>query len=380
MLALVLQYCAHTLKQDTMKNFTFIIAILCISFSTTAKDRVYNRLDRLYHSDAKRCLKISERYIKYLPDNHAPYFFASVVYRDKSKKHLELKTRYMLMSKSIGLAMKFESFEDLDMQIKINWESYLEELRLATFSLIDEMEQTELAQYGDRLAFKHQKMIERREDIYLIASSSHGATVTIPASGGEASGTFSGASSDTGSSESSSPSDPVVAAVEEEAVPVSDESQNVGHYGLASGREDIASFNKIQERELLNLINEERKALFMSPLKWDENLGRAARYHASDMATQEYFFEESYDRVDGKLVQVATALDRNGQFYSKNKLQDLNIASGNLNANEAFIQWITYDDQYDVLFDDSSKKVGIGLVYDASSSFGYYWVLVTAKK
>ncbi|MFT6243922.1 MAG: hypothetical protein ACJA0U_002924 [Salibacteraceae bacterium] len=338
-----------------MKNLTSLLAIICISFVTVAADRPYNRLDRLYNSDPARCLKVSKRYIKYLPDNAVPFYFASIVYRDKSRVHLSIKTRYLMMSKSIGYAMKFEDFDDTDLEIKLGWESYLEELQNDTNMLIKELEQTEIARLGDRLAIKHQKMVNNREIILLVSGGTNDNQITVP--GGN-------------NSEVES----------EKEVVESDNSEKKGYYGLASGNEITPSYNKIQERELFNMINEERKALFMSPLKLDDGLNQAARYHAFDMATQNYFYEESYDRIDGELVLVSGAKTRIGQFHPKQHILSQNIAAGSTNAIETFNQWMEYDEQYDVLFDESSKKVGIGIFYDSSSSSGYYWVLVTAKR
>jgi len=326
--------------------------VLCISFSTMAGNRPFNRLERLYHSNPTKCLKVSKRYIKYLPDNPVAYYFASMVYRDKSKTHLETKTRYMMMSKSIGYAMKFENFEDLDLENKIRWEAYLDELRDATDLLVDVLGGTELANLGDRLAIKHQKMTDNRNEIVLIADN----------------GNVTGS----GSLEESTQND--------ETAEEPNNSDSKGYFGLASGRENTPSFNEAKELELLELINEERKALFMSPLKLEGDLNRAARYHAFDMASQDYFYVDSYDRVNGELVQVAYAMTRNAQFRPKSKITSQNIACGSENASDAFSQWLMYDDQYDVLFDESSKKVGIGICYDPTSTHGYYWVLITTRK
>lgn len=319
--------------------------------------RPYNRLERLYGTNPTKCLKVSKRYIKFLPDNPVAYYFASIVYRDKSKKHLEIKTRYMMMSKSIGYAMKFENFEDLDLELKIKWEGYLDELRVATGLLIEDLEQTQYGNLGDRLAIKHEKMIDNRDEILVAAGGTSGTHVpSLSASTSE----------DEEQAEASTPSP--------------ESAENLGYYGLASGRENAVSFNKASEQELLNLINEERKALFMSPLKLEEDLSRAARYHAHDMATQDYFYADSYDRVDGDLVLVADAKARIGQFHPEKHINSQNIANGVSDAQGALTQWMTYDEQYDVLYDESSRKVGIGICYDSNSTYGYYWVLVTAKR
>ena len=231
------------------------------------------------------------------------------------------------------------------------------ELAEDTDALISELDNIDLANLGDRLAIKHQKMVDNRDEIILIADNSGLPPVSYPVSSG---------------SQASAPT--------EEGAVEPDNSEKKGYYGLAHGREMTPSYNKIQESLLLDLINEEREALFMQPLKWEEDLARAARYHAHDMASQDYFLPETYDRIDGNLVEIADAETRNAQFYDKNKINDMNMASSSINADATFNQWLTFDEQYDVLFDESSKKVGIGLAYDPESSCGYYWVLITAKR
>ena len=358
MLALVLQYILK-FKEDIMKNLTSLFVVLCISFATTAgNNRVYKRLDRLYNSNQTKCLKIAKRYIKYFPDTPASYYFASIVYRNKSKVHFELKTRYMMMSKAIGYAMKFEDFENINLETKINWEGYLVELRLNTDNLINEMEVTDLACYGERLALKHEKMVDNRSDIILIASNTNGPPIFISTE-----------------SQNESPSDAAFSSSEPEVV-----STDQGYFGLATGKEIAPFYNKMQEEQLLDLINEQRKELFMSPLKLENMLTKAARYHAYDMATQNYLRKDSHDPINGNLVQVASTEERIGQFYPKNHFLAQNIAGGTKNAIETLNDWMEYDDEYDALFDETSKKVGIGIYYNPSSKFKYYWVLITAKK
>ncbi|NRA13158.1 MAG: hypothetical protein HRT57_14510, partial [Crocinitomicaceae bacterium] len=165
-----------------MKNLTSFLVVLCICFATTAGDWPYSRLERLYITNPTKCLRISKRYIKYLPDNAIPYYFASIVYRDKSQTHGEMKTRYMMMMKSIGYAMKFENFDEIDIEIKVGYESYIEELETDTDLLIGEIEQTELARFGGRLANKHRKLIDNRELILLVAGGGSDTHIIVPGS------------------------------------------------------------------------------------------------------------------------------------------------------------------------------------------------------
>jgi uncharacterized protein YkwD len=294
------------------------------------------------------------------PDKPSPYYFASLVYREKSKTHLEMKTRYMMMMKSIGYAMKLENLEDHDLEIKVNWEDYLDDLQIATVDLIGELGETELANFGERLSIKHQKMEDNREVILVVSNDNNAGQVTIPAE---------------------EETEALTASIEEESsMPSVDNYSDKGYFGLAHGNETPQSFNRIQEQELLRLINEEREQLFMSDLKVDNNLYRAALYHAHDMASQDYFFHDSFDRINGELIFIADTDKRVGQFSSSRNKFAQNIAGGNLNAHLVFQQWLSSEEASEILFNESAKKVGIGLCYDPESTHGYYWVLVTSSK
>lgn len=345
-----------------MKNFIAFLVVVSISFVSLSGDWPYDRLNRLYGSNSTRCLKVSKRYIHFLPEKAAPYYFASVVYRDKSKKHQEIKAKYRMMSQAIGFAMSFEAFEDIDLMTQVNWARYMEELDNDTDDLIALLDQSDLSSLGNYLGKKYDKMIEGRNTIILNGDLAINNDVNLNQ----------GDVSDVSHEESDGELNEV-ASIEEE-------SENAMFNGLASGKEVVPSFNKIQEQELLDIINAERKEMFMPSLKLDHGLVRAARYHANDMAIQDYFLQDSYDRIDGELVHVANASTRIRQFHKGGASVSQNIAGGNKTANDVFLQWSENGEHFDAMFDESSRKVGIGLCYDESSAHGYYWVLVTARK
>jgi|GEM_PF-5443694 len=69
--------------------------------------------------------------------------------------------------------------------------------------------------------------------------------------------------------------------------------------GLPTGTENIPSDNEAYEQEVLTLVNAERQKRNLAPLAWNENLARAARYHAADMAANDYFDHDSMARPAG---------------------------------------------------------------------------------
>lgn len=74
--------------------------------------------------------------------------------------------------------------------------------------------------------------------------------------------------------------------------------------GLPSGREDVPSHNPDYEQDVFHLVNAERRKRKLHELQWNEDLARAARYHAADLARDGYFSHDTLDvvEVNGKMV------------------------------------------------------------------------------
>lgn len=149
--------------------------------------------------------------------------------------------------------------------------------------------------------------------------------------------------------------------------------------GMPNGNEIVLSASPEGEQELLDLINAEREKKGLSILQWDEDLARACRYHACDLATDGYFKHNTHDRKKGTLIEIGSAFDRIKKFYRKSFINTENIAAGNAAPKETYQQWYTSKGHYENMFNASANKVGIGLFYDSNSTYGYYWVFCTAK-
>lgn len=151
------------------------------------------------------------------------------------------------------------------------------------------------------------------------------------------------------------------------------------YYGMPTGDEDISSHSFEKEKEVIALINAERIKKGLVPLKWSFDLTRAARYHANDMATQGYFNHNSYDRIDGELVEIGGTFKRIRKFYDLRFVNSENIAAGSETAANTYSQWFTSKGHYDNMFNESSRYVGLGVAYDATSPYKYYWVFCSAR-
>lgn len=151
------------------------------------------------------------------------------------------------------------------------------------------------------------------------------------------------------------------------------------YYGMPTGDEDIPSHSFSKEKEILALINKERVRKGMEALKWDFSLSRAARYHANDMATQGYFDHNTYDRIDGELVEIGGTFARIRKFYNLRFVNSENIAAGSSTAADTYYQWYTSKGHYANMFRKESKYVGLGVAYNPDSPYKYYWVFCTSR-
>jgi uncharacterized protein YkwD len=139
---------------------------------------------------------------------------------------------------------------------------------------------------------------------------------------------------------------------------------NLRPKGLPSGTENIPSDNEAYEQEVLTLVNTERQKRNLSPLAWNENLARAARYHAADMATNGYFDHDSMARPAnsprstprriGTCQQRVTAFDPTASGE--------NIAHGQSTPAAVMKSWMNSRGHRENILRPTNATLGIGFV------------------
>src|SRR3989338_3079622 len=323
------------------------LLLLVLPFAGQSRDILFNRLEKLHDKDQKKCLEAAQRYIQLFPDNRSAYYFSSIIYDERAGKSKTVQGKYRNLKKAISHALTFEEKDDGTIALDVNWDDYRAELTESTKSVITQLELANEDKYSADLLANLQKLDDKVE---LIVERG---TLTVNTDNEEA---------------AARPTEVVVVGA----------NSKIEFFGLPKGNEMVTSANLEGEQEGLALINEERIRLGMTPLEWDEDLARAARYHAYDLATQDYFDHQSYDRSGGKLVEVGGTFDRIKKFYSASFVNSENIAAGNESPKATYEQWFNSPGHYDNMFNKSSKKVGLGVFYDENSSYGSYWVFCTA--
>lgn len=332
-----------------MKNAILLLSFLLSTALVSAKDNTFKRLDKLYKKDAKQCLLMAKRYMKYRPEKASSYYFASIIYRDKVSKARNAKGKYFHVTKSLNYASKFVSREDREIMDLVDWDAEVATLEETTQQVITELSESEFSDLGVRL----QEKVNRYEFMN---------TVLI---------------ADTESPEVDLSNELEIDVSEVNSSP--EFVREAGHfYGLPTGAELVTSYSKPSEQEMLRLINAERKKLGMVELVWEEGLANACRYHAADLGTQNYFNHDSHDRINGKLVEVGGTFERIKKFYSATFVNSENIAAGNETAEATYQQWYNSKGHYDNMFNKSSRKAGIGVYKVPGSLYKYYWVFCSA--
>jgi uncharacterized protein YkwD len=325
-----------------MKKLALFLLVSLFTFGASAQ---WNRLDKLKETNPERCIKVAKRYIKVFPENPASYYYISVVYFDYIDSARNLRGQYIRMGNALLYARKFEKYADSEVRERVNWDSVVVSMEDKVYELTEELSADGRFDLADHL----NKKLSRLDDIASIE------VVEIK-------------------------KDPEnLGTMNHVPVPVANKVEGE-FYGLPTGTEDIESFNRTSELDLLKIINNERRRLGLEELVFEESLARACRYHAYDLGTQEYFNHNSFDRNEsGKLVEVGQTFVRIRKFYDDTFVNAENLAGGNESPKDTYEQWYNSSGHYETMFDPVSRRVGIGIVHVPDSPYGYYWVLCTAE-
>lgn len=139
------------------------------------------------------------------------------------------------------------------------------------------------------------------------------------------------------------------------------------------GGEQMPTINPEFEAEVVMLVNKIRDEHGLAPLKRAPSLDAAARYHATDMALDNYFSHASYDRVNDELVEVCPWSDRLRAYYTDWYAIAENIGAGYATPQDVVDAWMNSPGHRKNILSDSNWEIGVGY-YEAVGSYGRYWV------
>lgn len=127
--------------------------------------------------------------------------------------------------------------------------------------------------------------------------------------------------------------------------------------------------NSTYEQEIIKLVNAARVANNLPPLRHVDLLDQAARYHAKDMQQDDYFFHETYDRINGILSYICDFDVRISTFYPNWSWLGENILLGGSSPQDAMNTWMNSPAHRANILSTYYREIGVGYYT------GYYWVL-----
>jgi uncharacterized protein YkwD len=149
-----------------------------------------------------------------------------------------------------------------------------------------------------------------------------------------------------------------------------------GAHGVAyagCGGQYAPVFNAAYEQEVLDRVNSIRAANSLPPLKRVDLLDEAARYHATDMAQDDYFAHDSYDRSGGVLIFVCEWSARITTYYPGWRSLAENIAAGYGTPASVMDGWMNSSGHRANILSTSNWEIGVGY-YAGSGAYYSYWV------
>ena len=146
-----------------------------------------------------------------------------------------------------------------------------------------------------------------------------------------------------------------------------------------NGEEVIAPMNADFEIQLLKLINQKRQNRGLGVLQTDEGLMRDSRYHAADMANENYHEHATHNRTSSGLQVGISTFKRISKFY-EGFANTENIAAGYNSPEEVLKGWMKSPGHKRNLFNKSATHMGVGYYHNANSKFKNYWVFESAAE
>jgi uncharacterized protein YkwD len=152
-------------------------------------------------------------------------------------------------------------------------------------------------------------------------------------------------------------------------------AENISYAGC--GNQVAPIINANYENSVIELVNHERANYALPPLKSTIGLENAARYHAADMAQDNYFYHDTYDRVDGGLLRICSSWERIATYIAGASGE--NIAAGYSDPQAVMNAWLNSPGHRSNILSEYSWEIGVGY-YQGSGSYGRYWVQDFGKR
>ncbi|MDW8350434.1 MAG: CAP domain-containing protein [Anaerolineae bacterium] len=142
--------------------------------------------------------------------------------------------------------------------------------------------------------------------------------------------------------------------------------------------------NAAFEQRVVELTNDHRVSIGLPPLKRAAPLDEAARFHAYDMATEEYFDHDSLDMIERVTEEsgtvkttfnvVCSMAKRVGQSYKGWSRLGENIAAGQESPEQVVQRWLESPGHRANIEGKDFREIGVGFATSGGGFFPTRWV------
>lgn len=337
--------------------------LLIIPFLLSKEERTYKKLNKVYEKNTEKAFLLAKKINAKDKTLASPYYFQFLVYQKKADKTQIAKEQAPLLINAISMCSAFEKTAGESLLATTDFDTKKNILKEKVVSCL------KLLKNDAKNKSKYKKL---RDKSVAFFSDMPEDVVTIPDPKKEAEEKEKQAAI-----EKEKTIQNQLANLQHKFPSKTTDTKQINFSKKPSGNENFTSHNETEELKLIGLLNKARLEKNLQPLTIDPDLVRAARYHAMDMAKENYFSHESQNKVNGKLVKSAEAFDRIKTFYPSGGNTE-NIHAGSEDADGAYDAWYNSPGHYENLFNESATKVGIGFIYNENSDYNYYWVFCTS--
>lgn len=150
------------------------------------------------------------------------------------------------------------------------------------------------------------------------------------------------------------------------------ETGGIGLDAVGCSRVNSAPTNAAFEQRVVELVNIERANISVPPLKRNSELDFAVRDHTRDMAEDDYFAHDTYDRVNGVLTLVCGTFVRIKLYYSNYSAAGETLGLGYGTPEDVVKGWMNSPAHKAILLDSKYKEVGSGYFKGGPQSTTYW--------
>jgi uncharacterized protein YkwD len=332
-------------------------------FLLSKEDRTFNRLNKAYEKNTEKALVLAKKINQKDKSLASPYYFQFLIYQKNSDLKKKAVDQVSPLSLAITMGVAFEKKAGESLLTKTEFTAKKAALKERVISCLKQLKNDN----KNKAKFKklRDKSVaffdEMPQDVVTIEDAKKVAEEKAKLA----------------AIEKEKKIQEVLSSLIHEFPDSLTYSKQVSFNKAPSGKENLASFSQDEEEKLIEIINRARIEKNLQPLVIDPDLVRAARFHAMDMAKENYFTHDSQNKVKGKLTKSIGTFERIKLFYKKGGNSE-NIFAGSSDAQSAYNWWFNSPGHFANMFGESATKVGIGLMYNENSDFKYYWSFCTA--